>query len=333
MIQHSADCTHENLSCANPSITCTDNIVTISTATEGASIYYTTDGSTAPTESSTLYSAPFAIGANTTVKAKAFKLGRNASSTTTENCVYVMPTCEVPSITCASNTVTITCATDGASIYYTDNGDTPTESSTPYTAPFAITATKTIKAIAVKDGYNSAVNNGVLCEFVAKTQQTLFHETFGNNSGSARAWNNSYSVKSGVSSVYSGITGYTISNAKQSKNTMGSTASGLTQTTAGTDAYIIIGPLSVANAENMVLTYQWNAGSTKKTYSTSLWYATSSGGSYTEVSGTGTGATSFVERSYNLPEAAQVSTLYLKIVWNTSNTQAIIDEVELSGKY
>ena len=40
----------------------------------------------------------------------------------------------------------------------------------------------------------------------------LFHETFGNNTGSARDWNNSYSVKSGVSAVYSGITGYTVSN-------------------------------------------------------------------------------------------------------------------------
>lgn len=34
-----------------------------------------------------------------------------------------------------------------------------------------------------------------------------------------------------------------------------------------------------------------------------------------------------------MPEEAQVSTLYLKIVWNTSNTQAIIDEVDLSGIY
>lgn len=168
---------------------------------------------------------------------------------------------------------------------------------------------------------------------VAKTNQVLFHETFGNNTGSARAWNDSYSVKSGVTAVYSGITGYTVSNAKQGKNTTGSTQSGLNQTTSGTDAYIIIGPLAVSTAENMVLTYQWKAASIKETYSTSLYYATSSGGVYTEVSGTGAGATSFVEREYSLPAAAQVSTLYLKIVWNTSNTSAIIDEVNLQGDY
>lgn len=160
---------------------------------------------------------------------------------------------------------------------------------------------------------------------------TLFHESFGDNSGSARDWSDSYSVKSGVSAVYSGITGYTVSNAKQGKNTTGSTKSGLNQSSQGTDAYIIIGPLNVASYSSLALTYQWKAASIKGTYSTSLYYKTSAGGDFAEVSGTGTGATSFVERSYSLPAAAQVSTLYLKIVWNTSNTQAIIDEVDLAG--
>ena len=54
-------------------------------------------------------------------------------------------------------------------------------------------------------------------------------------------------------------------------------------------------------------------------------------GSYTELTGSGEEATTFVERSYSLPAAAQVSTLYLKIVWNTSNTGAVIDEVQLTG--
>jgi len=66
-------------------------------------------------------------------------------------------------------------------------------------------------------------------------ETVLFHETFGNNTGSARDWNDSYSVKSGVAAVYSGITGYTVSNVKQGKNTTGSTQSGLNQSTEGTD--------------------------------------------------------------------------------------------------
>ena len=178
----------------------------------------------------------------------------------------------------------------------------------------------------------------LLCALIAgvsgswgQESTVLFHETFGDNSGSARAWDDSYSVKSGVYAVYSGITGYTVTNAKQSKNTVGSTKSGLTQTSQGTDASIIIGPLNVADYSSLVLTYQWKAASIKGTYSTSAYYATSATGSYTELTGTGTGATTFVERSYDLPAAAQISTLYIKIVWNTSNTQAVIDEVDLAG--
>lgn len=161
----------------------------------------------------------------------------------------------------------------------------------------------------------------------------LFHETFGDNENSARAWSDDYSVKSGVNNVYENITSYTVSNVKQGKNTTGSTGSGLNQSSQGTDASIIIGPLNVANYEDMTLTYQWKAASVNGTYSTSAFYATSSTGDYKSLTlkeGTGVGATSFVECAYSLPEEAQVSTLYLKIVWNTSNTQAIIDEVNLS---
>ena len=44
--------------------------------------------------------------------------------------------------------VTISCATDGATIYYTTDGTTPTEASTVYNAPVSVTGTTTIKAIA-----------------------------------------------------------------------------------------------------------------------------------------------------------------------------------------
>ncbi len=60
-------------------------------------------------------------------------------------------------------TVTITAA-DGASIYYTLDGSAPTTESTPYTAPFTIAATTTVKAIAVLDGVTSQVATK---EFVA----------------------------------------------------------------------------------------------------------------------------------------------------------------------
>lgn len=159
----------------------------------------------------------------------------------------------------------------------------------------------------------------------------LFHESFGDNSSSAREWKDSYSEKTGIAAVYDGIGSYTITNAKQSKNNMGSTKSGLIQTTQNKDASIIMGPLNVSDYNTLCLTYQWKASSTKGTYTTKAYYATSADGNYTEISGTGNVSTQFVERSYSLPADAQVSTLYLKIVWNTSNTQGYIDEVDLTG--
>lgn len=52
--------------------------------------------------------------------------------------------------------VSITTETEGATIHYTTNGDTPTAGSAVYSAPFEVNSTTTIKAIAVKDNYNNS---------------------------------------------------------------------------------------------------------------------------------------------------------------------------------
>ena len=60
--------------------------------------------------------------------------------------------------------ISITCATEGATIYYTIDGTTPTTSSTQYTGAFKLTVDSlTVKAIAVKDGWkNSTVASEAL---------------------------------------------------------------------------------------------------------------------------------------------------------------------------
>ncbi len=56
-----------------------------------------------------------------------------------------------------AQTVTISCETEGATIYYTLDGTTPTASCTAYSEALTISETTTIKAIAVKDGEESEV--------------------------------------------------------------------------------------------------------------------------------------------------------------------------------
>ncbi len=134
--------------------------VTISCDTEGAKIYYTTDG-TAPTASSTEYIAAISVTEDVTLKAIAVKDGMNnsevASVTYTIKQTVAKPTFSVPSGEVAKGTsITITCATEGAKIYYTTDGTAPTASSTEYTAAISVTPPLTIKAIAVKEGMNDS---------------------------------------------------------------------------------------------------------------------------------------------------------------------------------
>ncbi len=73
--------------------------------------------------------------------------------------VVEMPTINPNGGTIAkTQTIELACATEGASIYYTLNGDEPTTSSNLYVEPFTLDNECTVKAIAVKEGMeNSSV--------------------------------------------------------------------------------------------------------------------------------------------------------------------------------
>ena len=67
----------------------------------------------------------------------------------------------------ASQEVTISCTTAGATIYYTTDGSEPTTSSTEYSAAFNISASTTVKAFAVKSNLeNSSIASATITKVV-----------------------------------------------------------------------------------------------------------------------------------------------------------------------
>ena len=133
--------------------------VTLSCATPGATIYYTkaTGNNTpaTPTTSSTVYTGPISVTTKTTIKAVAI-LGNSKSAVPSHTYTFQVATPVISFEGGSSNTATITCSTEGATIYYTTNGSNPTTSSTVYTGPIPVSGDVTIKARAYLTGLSAS---------------------------------------------------------------------------------------------------------------------------------------------------------------------------------
>src|SRR5207249_437801 len=134
------------------------------TATSGATIYYTTDGST-PTTASSAYTGPVPLTTTTTLRAMAAASGMTNSSVT--SATYTISQAAAPPTFSpaggsfvGSVTVTMSTATSGATIYYTTDGSTPTTASSAYAGPISVPRTTTLRAMAAAPGMaNSAVTS------------------------------------------------------------------------------------------------------------------------------------------------------------------------------
>ena len=141
--------------------------VTISDGTSGATIYYTTNGTT-PTTSSTHYTAPVTVSVTQTLEAIATASGYSQSAVGSAAYTITLPQAATPTFSpgagtySSAQTVTISDGTSGASIYYTTNGTTPTTSSAVYSSAINVATSETLEAIATASGYSqSAVGSAV----------------------------------------------------------------------------------------------------------------------------------------------------------------------------
>jgi len=146
--------------------------VSIFTITSGATIYYTTNGSGPFT-----YSGPFILSGDVYVTAWGVADGYNTSLTASSH--YTPAQTGTPIFTPPSGPITngtsisISCPTPDAVIFYTVDGTIPTTNSPHYTGPFTINGGTTVSAIATADGYLNSAVQGVVYSLV-RTETPVF---------------------------------------------------------------------------------------------------------------------------------------------------------------
>ncbi len=161
-------------------------MVSITSATPGATIYYTTDG-TVPGRSSPVFNPmnPIPVSSTEIIKAYAVAPGYGLSPEGWAQYTIIPPYAPTPTFSLAAGfydssvQVAIMDSLAGAKIYYTTDHTTPTTSSPLYNGtPITISSTEQLQAIAVATNYSpSAVAIGDYYVAAAKPslQQALGH--------------------------------------------------------------------------------------------------------------------------------------------------------------
>jgi alpha-tubulin suppressor-like RCC1 family protein len=157
-----------------PGVYSDDQVVTLQ-AVPGATVRYTTNG-TDPTAASPVYTAPLALTATTTVKAKAFQPDWAASATYTG--AYTIQVAAPTAAPAAGQydgpqLVSLATSTARAEIRYTTDGSEPTGASPLYGSPFVVGVNMTVKAKAFRAGCEASPTTTLLYEVVDTVPPTI----------------------------------------------------------------------------------------------------------------------------------------------------------------
>jgi Chitobiase/beta-hexosaminidase C-terminal domain len=167
----------------SPGTYATAQSVTLSTTTSGATIRYTTDGSTPSETVGTMYAGPIAVASSVTIRAAAYLSGWTTSSVSSGAYTINIPAGTVSAPTFSPSpgaytrvqNVTLSTSTPGASIRYTTDGSTPSETvGTVYAGPIAVASSVTIRAVGYLSGWRtSSVSSGAYTITVLKINVTV----------------------------------------------------------------------------------------------------------------------------------------------------------------
>lgn len=179
-----------SITCKQPNINFnqTDTVISITTATEGALIYYTTDGSDPSKSNGTLYDKWFKATSNyVTYRAVAIKDGMfdsNISSSVNTNSFFKCPSVVIEQVVVGgapkmklslSDEDIAKVNTEGMRIYYgVDNywwdAYDWKNYGTAYTEPVYINSNRYIYAVAVKDGYEISDRRSLMMDYSSYTR-------------------------------------------------------------------------------------------------------------------------------------------------------------------
>lgn len=170
------------------------------------------------------------------------------------------PAISIPPATYNSDqTVSLYCATSGAAIYYTLDGSTPSASSTLYSAPLTISASATLKVIAIKSGMSNSIVAS--CAIALQASTPAFSPVAGtyggtqsvsitSTSGATIYYTTNGSTPTTGSTVYSGA----ISVAADTTIKALAVKTGYTDSAVGSAAYVITAPSLITSATGGTIT-------------------------------------------------------------------------------